>query len=74
MKTDIEYLRHIVEHLKGKGIDTLISEYVFRPLDMEDSSFIWRDAYESNSASGHDHYGKTTGSMDRYHNQDLHIL
>lgn len=62
----IEYLRYIVEYLKGRRIDMLISEYVLQPLDMKSSSFLWRDDYESNSAPGHDKYGQTTGSMDRY--------
>jgi CubicO group peptidase (beta-lactamase class C family) len=62
----IEYLRYVVEHLKGCRIDTLISEYVLKPLQMTSSSFSWRDEYELNSAPGHDKYGQTTGSIDKY--------
>jgi CubicO group peptidase (beta-lactamase class C family) len=62
----IEYLRYIIEHLKGSRIDTLMAEYVFKPLDMKYSSFLWRDQYESNSAAGHDKYGATSGSIYRY--------
>ena len=62
----IEYLRYIVEHVTGSRIDTLIVEYVFKPLKMRHSSFSWRDQYESNSAPGHDKYGETSGSIDRY--------
>ncbi len=62
----IEYLRHVVEHLKGERIDTLIAEYVFEPLNMKCSSFSWQDRYDANSAPGHDQYGVTSGSMERY--------
>ncbi len=62
----IEYLRYMVEYVKGSRIDTLIDEYVFKPLNMKHSSFSWRDQYESNSAPGHDKYSATSGFIDKY--------
>lgn len=62
----IEYLRYIVEHVKVARIDELVSEYVFRPLNMEHSSLVWRDDYEGNSAACHDMYGRTSGSIERF--------
>jgi CubicO group peptidase (beta-lactamase class C family) len=62
----IEYLRHVVEYVKGSTIDRVVSDYVLAPLKMEDSSLVWDDRYESNSAAGHDAYGETTGSIDRF--------
>ena len=62
----IEYLRHIIEHIMNSTIDRIISKYVFNPLNMKLSSYIWRDAFKSNSAPGHDQHGNTKGEMDRY--------
>lgn len=62
----IEYLRYIIEQIKGKQIDTLIAEYVFKPLDMKYSSFSWQNQYEFNSAPGHNQYNETTGTIEKY--------
>jgi CubicO group peptidase (beta-lactamase class C family) len=62
----IEYLRWVVEYLKGARIDTLVQDYVFRPLGMNNSSLSWRDDYASNSAAGHDKSGATSGSIERF--------
>jgi len=62
----IEYLRHVVEYLKDSTIDQIVRDYVLVPLTMEDSSLVWNDEYEANSAAGHDAYGETTGSIDRF--------
>ncbi len=62
----IEYLRHIVEYLTGSRIDSLVERYVFKPLKMERSSLSWRDEYAQNGAAGHDHYGKSSGSIERF--------
>jgi CubicO group peptidase (beta-lactamase class C family) len=62
----IEYLRYIVEHLAGSRIDTLVELYVLRPFGMTRSSLVWRDEYEPNAAAGHDHFGETTGAIERF--------
>lgn len=62
----IEYLRHIVEYLTGNSIDSVVERYVFRPLKMERSSLSWRDEYVLNGAAGHDQYGNSTGSIERF--------
>jgi CubicO group peptidase (beta-lactamase class C family) len=62
----IEYLRYVVEHLTGSRIDSVVERYVFRPLDMTHSSLSWRDEYALNAAAGHDEYGRTSGSIERF--------
>lgn len=62
----IEYLRYIVEHVTGSRIDSVVERYVFRPLNMAHSSLSWRDEYALNGAAGHDEYGATSGSIERF--------
>ena len=62
----IEYLRHVVEHIKGARVDDIVDEYVFAPLSMEHSSLGWRAEHEANSAADHDRYGRTSGSAGRF--------
>ncbi|NIM90723.1 MAG: alpha/beta fold hydrolase [Candidatus Aminicenantes bacterium] len=47
------YLQNVVEHLKGKKLKELMKDYVLDPLEMKDSCMVWRDEYETQSASGH---------------------
>lgn len=51
------YLQKAVEHLKGEKLEDLMKKNVIDPLGMKHSCMVWRDAYESTMANGHDAYG-----------------
>ena len=48
------FLQKTLEHLTGKPFETLAQEEVFGPLRMAHSSFVWREKFAGNAASGHD--------------------
>ncbi len=48
------YLLHfIVEQITGKDLEELAQEFVFKPMDMKMTSFVWHDRFEDNRAKGH---------------------
>jgi CubicO group peptidase (beta-lactamase class C family) len=51
------YLSKIVEAVLKKSINEIMDEVVFKPLGMDNSSYIWADRYQSNYASPHDYTG-----------------
>jgi CubicO group peptidase (beta-lactamase class C family) len=57
----IMYLQLVIEHLTGKQLNDIINEYVFEPLQMNNSSFVWRKKFKNEVAVGHDMIGGTTG-------------
>jgi CubicO group peptidase (beta-lactamase class C family) len=46
-------LQRVVEHIMRRPLNRLVRTYVFDPLGMENSSFIWEDEYASLMANGH---------------------
>ncbi len=48
------YLQKVVEKITGKPLNDLITEKVFRPLGMSNSSYIWRADFEAKTAAPHD--------------------
>ena len=48
------YLQKAVERITGQPLHHFMQEQVFEPLGMLDSSYVWRDAYRSDYATGHD--------------------
>lgn len=50
------YLQKVVEAITGKHLNELADEYVFKPLHMMDSSFIWQDKYRDRISTS---YGKS---------------
>jgi CubicO group peptidase (beta-lactamase class C family)/predicted N-acetyltransferase YhbS len=52
------YLHRVVERLTGVNLDRFMADAVLRPLGMHDSSFAWRDEYETRVAVGHDRDGE----------------
>lgn len=46
-------LQSLVERITGKDLQTLAYEYVFRPLKMKRSSFVWNESYKHNYVDGH---------------------
>ena len=58
-----EYLQLVVEHLAGEPLDEIMRKMVIEPLRMKDSSLVWREAYETQAAVGHDCFAGTTGEF-----------
>lgn len=42
------WLQHVVEHLKGKSLEELAQEYVFQPLGMTRSSYVFLEDFKDN--------------------------
>jgi CubicO group peptidase (beta-lactamase class C family) len=51
------YLQKVVEKITGKPLNDLMMEYVFQPLGMTHSSYIWQERYETLAASAHSGFG-----------------
>lgn len=51
------YLQHTVEHLTGASLPALAQRWIFEPLRMTQSSYLWRSAYDTTAATGHDTSG-----------------
>lgn len=52
------YLQKVVEHLTSQNLDDLVRLYVFKPLEMNDSGFVWREDYANRVAHGHNSLGE----------------
>ncbi len=50
----IKLLQFVIEKITSKGLNELADELVFKPLEMDRTSFIWQDFFEDNYAVGHD--------------------
>lgn len=59
------YLQHTLEHLTGKSLNELASQYVFEPFGMPNSWYGWRDSFEGQVTVGHQEDG-TPVSVVRY--------
>lgn len=55
------YLQRVIEHIKGERLKDIMQREVIEPLEMTNSSMIWREEYEKQSAVGHDVFSETTG-------------
>jgi CubicO group peptidase (beta-lactamase class C family) len=52
------YLQRVVEHITGKPLNEYMTEAVFTPLGMTNSSYVWRPDFDVLTATGHDADGK----------------
>lgn len=60
--TGFSLLQFIVETLTGKNLEILAQEYVFVPLGMESSSYLWNEKkFAKNIVNGHGSGGQTGG-------------
>jgi len=48
------YLQRVVETVTGKPFPRLMREYVFDPLGMSETSYVWLPSFESRMAAGYD--------------------
>jgi CubicO group peptidase (beta-lactamase class C family) len=53
-----EYLRRAMEQKSGKTLEVLSREYIFDPLHMKDTHYLWEEALQSRFALWHDQKGK----------------
>ena len=51
------YLQKVVEKITRKPVNNLITEKVFKPLGMSNSSYTWRPDFDKNAATPHDAFG-----------------
>ena len=56
--TGIEYLQFVCEEIAGESLEALASRIVFEPLGMADTSFVWRESYETTAATAHGDSGE----------------
>ncbi|MCP5105216.1 MAG: serine hydrolase [bacterium] len=54
----VVYLQKVVEKITGAGFNEFMNREVFKPLGMEQSSFLWEKAYDTNPTRGHSALGK----------------
>jgi CubicO group peptidase (beta-lactamase class C family) len=54
------YLQRVVEQITGKPLHEYMTEAVFTPLGMANSSYVWRPDFDALTATGHDRDGKPT--------------
>lgn len=61
------FLQRAIESIKGKGIEEIAEEEVFGPLGMTNSSYVWRDEYDSLAVDGYngDNENRGKGDMPR---------
>lgn len=55
------YLAKVVERITGEKFNDFMKRLVFDPLGMPDSSFVWRDSYETQHAYRHGSLGNLAG-------------
>lgn len=46
-------LQYVIEHITGKGYEELVSERVFKPLQMKNTSYVWQERFEDKYCNGH---------------------
>ena len=60
--TGISLLQFVVEALTKKNLEVLAQEYVFQPLGMDSSSYVWNEKkFANNIVNGHGSMGQTGG-------------
>lgn len=57
------FLQLAIQNILKKDLQQIASEMVFNPLGMKNSSFIWKDEFESIAAYGHDDKSEQTDRM-----------
>ena len=54
-------LQRAVENIKGKGLEEIATEEVFKPLGMNSTSYLWLEKYDTLAASGYTREGVNRG-------------
>ncbi len=54
----IYLLQFVLEQITGEDLETIAQEKVFRPLEMKNTSYVWKDSFETNICYGHNRKGR----------------
>ena len=46
-------LQYVIEHITGKKLEELAQELIFKPLQMNNTSYIWQERFENKYCNGH---------------------
>ncbi|MFC1724631.1 serine hydrolase [candidate division KSB1 bacterium] len=57
------FLQKVVEFILEKSLNEIMTEYVFKPLNMENSSYVWLDKFDELFAAKHNFLGGATGKF-----------
>jgi CubicO group peptidase (beta-lactamase class C family) len=57
------YLQHMVEHITGQPQESLLARSVLGPFGMSHTSFVWREEYGAEMATGHDASGAAVATQ-----------
>ncbi len=49
----MQLLQYVIEKITGKSLEQLARAYVFDPLGMEMTSYLWQERFENNYCNGH---------------------
>jgi len=60
------FLQLVVEFITGKKLNDFMTDELFTPLNMKNSSFVWKESFESKIATGHTYDGER--KVTRKHN------
>ncbi|GGG40923.1 hypothetical protein GCM10011344_47240 [Dokdonia pacifica] len=55
------YLQVVLEKLTNKSLEELAQEFIFKPLEMHNTSYQWQPQFEKDFAHGHNIKGETYG-------------
>lgn len=61
----IALLQRVVERATGRGLQELASKYVFGPLEMTRTGYVWQEEWRENLARPHDEYVRTRNFDER---------
>ncbi|OHD57436.1 MAG: hypothetical protein A2014_09075 [Spirochaetes bacterium GWF1_49_6] len=61
------FLQWLIEHILQQSIQDIAFEYVFRPLGMIHSGFVWKQEWENDLTNGHDSHGKPVEKQRKIH-------
>ena len=53
----IQLLQFVIEQITNKGLEELAQEKIFNPLQMDMTSYIWRERFENQYCNGHNAQG-----------------
>jgi len=54
------YLQKVLEKISGKELNEIMTEQVFIPLGMKNSSYVWKKEFDDNFALPHDRFGNSS--------------
>jgi hypothetical protein len=59
------FLQRAMEEVTGRSLQEMAEAEVFGPLGMTETSYVWRDSFDSLKATGHDELGRPVSGLRR---------